>query len=152
MTEKSSHGFCGSVPCSNGRQNVSEELELLRSQTKWIKIQTILVSSLMLVLALAVIVLIAKVNTTLGNANEAIGEITKLSTELNGVLEETKLAEILGNANDLIVQSGDSLTAALVNVDEALNKVEQIDIDSLNEAIKDLQSVVEPLAKLFGKK
>jgi ABC-type transporter Mla subunit MlaD len=152
MTEKNPQNLHGSASCSNEHGGVSEEIELLRTQTKWIKMQTVIVSVLIFVLALAVVVLIAKVNTTLDNANAAIGEITALSSELNNVLEETKLAEILGNANDLIVQSGESLSEAMTSVDEALGKVEEIDIDSLNEAITDLKSVVEPLAKLFGKK
>ena len=56
------------------------------------------------------------------------------------------------NANTLIEESGESLTKALDGVDEALKKVEQIDIDALNSAISDLQKVIDPLARLFGKK
>ena len=87
----------------------------------------------------------------LDEANTAIDEITVLTHELNTVLEESHLTELLQNANTLIEESGNSLTEALDDVDEALKKVEQIDIDALNSAISDLQKVVEPLAKLFGK-
>ena len=34
---------------------------------------------------------------------------------------------------------------------EALEKISALDIESLNEAIRDLQAVVEPMARLFGR-
>ena len=49
-------------------------------------------------------------------------------------------------------KGGKSLTEALSGVDEALKKIDSINIDDLNEAITDLKNVVGPLAKLFGKK
>ena len=49
-------------------------------------------------------------------------------------------------------KGGKSLTEALSGVDEALKKIDGINIDDLNEAITDLKNVVGPLAKLFGKK
>ena len=52
----------------------------------------------------------------------------------------------------LIEEGGQSLTEALSGVDEALQKIDKINIDELNEAITDLKNVVGPLAKLFGKK
>ena len=36
-------------------------------------------------------------------------------------------------------------------MEEALSKIQAIDIDTLNEAIDGLNKVVSPLAKLFGK-
>ena len=56
------------------------------------------------------------------------------------------------NANKLIEEGGESLTQALEDVDEALRKIDEINIADLNEAITDLKNVVGPLAKLFGKK
>ena len=74
-----------------------------------------------------------------------------LGDELNTVLEESHITELLNNANALIEESGDALKEALEGVDEALNTVGQIDIETLNKAISDLHKVVAPLAKLFGR-
>ena len=103
-------------------------------------------------MAVALILLSIQVSNVLGEANAAIDEITRLTHELNNVLDESHLTELLQNANTLIEESGESLTKALDGVDEALKKVEQIDIDALNSAISDLQKVIDPLARLFGKK
>lgn len=128
-----------------------KQTELLEKQAKNSKIQTIIVSGLMLVVAVALLVLSVQVGGVLEQANSAIDEITVLTTELNTILEESQITELLNNANALIEESGDSLAKALEDVDEALKTVNKIDIDTLNSAIADLQKVIEPLARLFGR-
>ncbi len=128
-----------------------KQTALLEKQAKTSKIQTAIVSVLMLVVAVALLVLSVQVGGVLEQANSAIDEITVLTTELNTILEESQITELLNNANTLIEESGDALTKALEDVDEALNTVGQIDIETLNSAIADLQKVIEPLARLFGR-
>ena len=128
-----------------------KQTALLEKQAKTSKIQTATVSVLMLIVAVALIVLSVQVGGVLEQANSAIDEITVLTTELNTVLEESQITELLNNANALIEESGDALTKALEDVDEALKTVNKIDIDTLNSAIADLQKVIEPLARLFGR-
>ena len=128
-----------------------KQTELLEKQTAWVKKQTVIVSVLILIVAVALLVLSIQVGGVLEEANSAIDEITVLTHELNTVLEESHITELLNNANTLIAESGDALTQALEGVDGALNTIDQIDIETLNEAIADLKKVVEPLAKLFGK-
>ena len=132
----------------NYQQKIFEETV---KQTKMIKIQTIVVSSIMLVVAIALIVLSVQLGGVLEQANSAIDEITVLTKELNKILEESNITELLNNANVLIDESGEALTKALADVDEALKTVTQIDIETLNGAISDLQKVIQPLAKLFGR-
>ena len=60
---------------------------------------------------------------------------------------ETQKIEILSFADALVSDSQTGLT-------EAMNKLNAIDIDTLNKAIESLADVIEPLAKLsniFGK-
>ena len=128
-----------------------KQTALLEKQAKTSKIQTATVSVLMLIVAVALIVLSVQVGGVLEQANSAIDEITVLTTELNTILEESQITELLNNANALIEESGDALTKALEDVDEALGTVSQIDIETLNSAIADLQKVIQPLAKLFGR-
>lgn len=128
-----------------------KQTELLEKQASWAKRQTIIVTVLMLIVAASLLVLSVQVGGVLEDVNSAIDEITVLTHELNTVLEESQLTELLNNANALIEESGDALTKALEDVDEALNTIGQIDIETLNKAISDLQKVVEPLAKLFGR-
>ena len=128
-----------------------KQTALLEKQAKTSKIQTATVSILMLIVAVALLVLSVQVGGVLEQANSAIDEITVLTTELNTILEESQITELLNNANALIEESGDALTKALEDVDEALGTVSQIDIETLNSAIADLQKVIQPLAKLFGR-
>lgn len=128
-----------------------KQTELLEKQTEWIKKQTIIVSVIMLIVALAIVILTVQVGGILEEANTAIAEITLLTQELSTVLEESSITELLNNANALIAESGDALTQALQGVDSALDNINKIDIDTLNQAIADLQRVIEPLAKLFGR-
>lgn len=128
-----------------------KQTALLEKQTRTSKIQTGVVCVLMLIVAVALLMLSIQVGGLLEEANSAIDEITVLTKELNTVLEESHITELLNNANGLIEESGDALTKALEDVDEALNTVGQIDIETLNSAISDLQKVVQPLAKLFAK-
>ena len=128
-----------------------KQTALLEKQAKTSKIQTATVSVLMLIVAVALLVLSVQVGGVLEQANSAIDEITVLTTELNTILEESQITELLNNANALIEESGDALTKALEDVDEALGTVSQIDIQTLNSAIADLQKVIQPLAKLFGR-
>ena len=62
------------------------------------------------------------------------------------------------NANEAIDQAQDSLTEMSAFVETAgedltnvVNSFESIDFDSLNNAIKNLDATVEPLANFFGK-
>ena len=128
-----------------------KQTEILEKQFKSAKKQNIIVSVLMIIVAAALIMLTVQLGGILEEANTAIAEISSLTKQLNGILEETQLTELLNNANSLIAESGDALSEALISIDEALGTVSQIDIESLNQAIADLQKVVEPLSRLFGR-
>lgn len=59
-------------------------------------------------------------------------------------LAKTDINGMMDNINSLVITSEESMS-------EAVGKIEAIDIESLNKAIKDLQGVVTPLSKLFRK-
>lgn len=128
-----------------------KQTQLLEKQSKAIKTQTSIILILMLVVAVTLLILSIQVGGVLEEANSAIDEITVLTKELNGIIEESNITELLNNANSLIKESGDSLTKALQDVDDALNTISSIDIEALNNAIADLQKIVKPLANLFAK-
>lgn len=127
------------------------QTEILENQAKWSKRRTVIISVLMLAVAVVLMILSVQIGGMLEEANSAIGEITVLSHELNTILEESQIIELLNNANTLIGESGDALREALEGVDSALDTVSAIDIETLNKAISDLQKVIEPLARLFGR-
>ncbi len=127
------------------------QTHILEKQATLIKRQTMTIFVLMFAVTITLLILSVQIGGILEEADSAISEITVLTEELNSVLEESNLTELLNNANLLIEDSGKALTKALEDVDAALNTVGQIDIDSLNSAIADLQRIVQPLANLFAK-
>lgn len=128
-----------------------KQTELLEKQSKLAKIRTLIMGVFMVIIAISLIVISVQFGGILEEANSAISQINLLTRELSTILEETSLTELLNNANALIAESGDALTQALQGVDAALDNINKIDIETLNEAIADLQRVIEPLAKLFGR-
>ena len=113
---------------SNGQQ-----LKVARRQYR-----LILFFALLLILAMAVLVVMtgmtfARLNTTLQNIEVITAE-----------LAEADLPAMIGNINELV-------TSSQTSVDLATEKISGIDFDALNQSIRDLQSIVQPLARLFGR-
>ena len=57
-------------------------------------------------------------------------------------LAEVDLSAMVSNVDSLV-------TTSQAGVEQAIEKIDNIDFDALNQAIKDLSDVVEPLAKFF---
>ena len=74
------------------------------------------------------------------NWNEMTTELETITKELSSV-EWTSLSK---DISDMATQAQESLATASKAVDE-------LDIETLNKAIQELQTVVEPLAKLVGR-
>jgi len=64
--------------------------------------------------------------------------------QVTNELSESDISGMLEDVDSLVVSSEENMAAAA-------QKIMDIDIDSLNQAIEDLGSVVSPLAKLFGR-
>ena len=74
-------------------------------------------------------------------------DINTISTELIEMAESieditAQLAPTLGNINDAVLSAQEDITVALENL-------KSLDLETLNTAIKDLSSVIKPLASLF---
>lgn len=92
------------------------------------------------IVVFCVLILMPKVLHTFEQMNTVMEELEMVSEEL----AEADIAGMLDNV-DSLVRSGEA------GMEEAVGKIARLDIESLNEAIRDLQAVVEPLARLFGK-
>ena len=105
--------------------------------------------------------LIADTQVIVDNALVVLDEATLMVEDTSEMLDQTALvvdnletitsdlakADIegmLNNVNELVITSEESMQ-------EAVKKIDDIDIRSLNKAIKDLQAVVTPLSRLFKK-
>ena len=89
-----------------------------------------------------IVTLVEPLQTVANQASAVIGNLDTVAL----TLAEADLGAMVENVNTLTASSQQAVT-------EALEKLEGIDIDTLNTAIEDLAIIVEPLAKvskLFG--
>ena len=74
---------------------------------------------------------------------EVVESLTQVSSQLALVDWETMGA----NINDLAVQAQESLVIAEEALAKAGKTIDEMDIEALNQAIRDLQAAIEPMAK-----
>ena len=97
----------------------------------------------------AFIILIPFILTSLNNINNALDNVTLMveNAEVTISQAQTTLEGIdtmTNSVNDVVVGNTQS-------VSDALDEINSININQLNQAIDDLASIVRPLAQLFGK-
>lgn len=93
---------------------------------------------------LVLVIVIACVGILMPRLLRTFEQVDTVMTDMEAVTSELaeSLPEMMTELNGLVDSSGEGIT-------EAIEKVSAIDIDSLNEAIRDLRTVVEPLAKFM---
>ncbi len=152
-------------------QEIMERLEKSNeSQAKYAKGQFLLslLAALFCIAALLLVLsLVPKVNGLVTQFETVSAEVMELAEQGSGLMTEleTNLASLEGSIENLDVISGqlaDSDLQGMVenvnelavssqkNIGDAVQKLDAIDFDTLNKAIKDLAAVVEPLAKFFN--
>lgn len=130
-------------------QNILEQLEKnSRRQVRYARIQcvfSIAAAVFCLILLLMVGSVIPKVTELAGQVNSLATQAETVLTNLESVTSELSQADLAGmvsNVDDLVVSSQ-------TGVEQALEKINAIDIEALNQAISDLSDVVSPLAKFL---
>ncbi len=92
-----------------------------------------------LVLFICALVVVPKAVRLIGTAQTTLDNMQEVSEQLTTL----KLSET--------IQSIDESTAnAMSDVSEAMNQINSLDVDSLNESIRDLKESVENFNKLFS--
>ena len=90
-----------------------------------------------------------------GSALYVLPGVSELVDKLNVVvsnLEQIDINLMTESVTNLAVSGTEGIETALVQVSSALENINRLDIDSLNKSIADLGAVVEPMAKLFGRR
>lgn len=100
----------------------------------------------LVVVLVCVAVLMPRVMDTFTQVETVLENLESVTTELTTLVPQLSksVPELIGNLDTLVNTSSEEITTAL-------QKISSLDVDSLNTAIRDLKSVVEPLARLFGK-
>ncbi len=137
------------------RDDNEKQMRYVRTQLRFTQFFTFFLVVIITCMSIGIISYVPKINGLLYDANLIIGQTNGLMVQASGVLEnlDTVTAELAKTDITGMMEDVDSLVVSSEeNMAAAVGKIEAIDIDSLNKAIKDLQSVVSPLAKLFGRR
>lgn len=113
------------------RQN-AEQLTLMKKQLRLFRF-------LSLFLAIALVLLAVVLGSTFNKVNRTIEHIETVTADLARA-DWTGMVE---NINTLVESSQESLG-------QATAKIDSIDIETLNQSIQDLSTVIGPIARLFG--
>lgn len=87
------------------------------------------------------------------NADAAIAQTEVVLTNLEQTTAELKKIDfegVVNNMNNLITETEKGLSAALAQSQAALYKIQQIDIDKLNQSINSLYEVIQPLKRILN--
>lgn len=93
----------------------------------------------------ACLTLLPRVTGILAQADAILAELNTTAETINETVPST-----MEDINALISQSRTGLSTAFVSIETALQKINAIDIASLNQAIADLAGIVRPLSSLLG--
>lgn len=136
------------------RNENSREMKYAKTQMRLAVFTSFTSLIIIILVAIGVAFIVPRVTMLANQADvllqQADGLMTQAETVMNNMeLVTTQLAkaDITGMLEDV-----DSFVAtSQESMGEAVKKVTDIDIDSLNKAIKDLGTIVAPLAKLLGR-
>ena len=111
------------------------------------------------IIALAAIVLCAvlipRTVKTLGGIDAATEELNSVAATLNQVdfvgMSES-ISELTEQGKDTLSTALGDVEASLDSMQTALDNISKLDVDGLNQSIADLSAIVDPMARLFGKK
>ncbi len=93
-----------------------------------------------LVILIAVIILVPKTVRLMNTAQRTIDNMETVSEELKAL----ELAEAIKTIED-------NTSQAMSDVSDAMEQVEKLDVDTLNESIRELKESTERFSSLFGR-
>lgn len=137
------------------RDDEKREMQYAKRQSVMSLIISGLCLFIVICVAISVVSVIPRVNRLIVSANGIIAEAQDMMDDANSTvknlneittdLSKIDMEKLFGEVDTLVVTSQEE-------IENAMGKLDTIDFDGLNNAIADLTSVIDPLARLFGKK
>ena len=101
-------------------------------------------AAMFLILLIVAVAVVPKALKLMGTAQVAVENIEKVSNDLSEKVMALELADAIKNIED-------STTQAMSDVSDSMEKIESLDVDTLNESIQDLKKTTDAFKKLFGR-
>ena len=97
-------------------------------------------------LLLVVIKILPQLQEVTQQAETVLQNLETVTTEL----AQAHLSGMVENIDALVTNVDGLVGTSQTGVEETMKKINGIDFDALNDAIKDLSNVIEPIAKFFN--
>ncbi|MBO6270521.1 MAG: hypothetical protein J6M58_00425 [Clostridium sp.] len=118
-------------------------IELVRTQRRdtFLEHVTAIINlAFLAIMVLVLVILVPKAVTTLREVDRTVKEVNTLALEAQESLDGIDV--MVGNVDKMVVENTDAVTTAL-------NQINQVDYQKLNEAISSLNATVTPLAEMM---
>lgn len=136
-------------------KKIADASEAQSSAARWRKLSAQAVLICAAIIALAVAVLIPRAVKTLGGIDAATEELNSVAATLNQVdfvgMSES-ISELTEQGKDTLNTALGDVEASLDSMHTAIDNISKLDVDGLNQSIADLSAIVDPMARLFGRK
>ncbi len=131
------------------QQVLEQLLKNSKRQLFYTRITSLFAMVLVAAVIICLIMVVPKLLSTITNVNHVMAQATQTielaDTAIESVTEMSKSITTMGDNMDTFITDNSK------SVEEVMKKLEQVDFEGLNNAIKDLGEVVEPFANFFGK-
>ena len=115
-----------------------KQLKYQKLQFYFSLLNTLFIGVLVVVVLFAVVNVLPKVNDIYNSTMVSLNNLEEVST----TLKEADLQGMIKNVDKLSTSAADDLAVAM-------KKIEEIDVDKLNQSIDNLNAVIRPLADFF---
>jgi uncharacterized protein YjbI with pentapeptide repeats len=105
------------------------------------------VTLIIVVLGISVLDISTRVNSILSDAEGAFRNLNLIAADFR----EADLSGMFSEMNVLIEDGQGVAAEASLSMAKAVEKIESLDIEKLNQSIRDFAAVIEPLANFFGR-
>lgn len=131
------------------QQVLEQLLKNSKRQLFYTRITSLFAMVLVAAVIICLIMVVPKLLSTITNVNHVMAQATQTielaDTAIESVTEMSKSITTMGDNMDTFITDNSK------SVEKVMKKLEQVDFEGLNNAIKDLGEVVEPFANFFGK-
>ena len=155
----------------NGSQEAKEFIAFTKRQAehnalveKLLKIVAGCAIGVVAVAAVSALILVPRVSALVSDANaitaqakemmpqaaQAVSDAQQVAQQVAQQLKDANPQQLMENLNGLSQQGQQALTESMEELKKAVDVLESIDIEALNEAVDNLGRAVSPLARLFG--
>jgi hypothetical protein len=129
-------------------------VKIAKKQLFWTRLLTLLILALLVCLVVIWMRAYPVLTDLAAQADALMTEVQVVVADLDQVaksLQKVDFSALADNVDVMVRETGDAVTGAMEEMDEALQTIKNLDIQALNDGIAKFNSVVEPLARLFGR-